>query len=247
MKLKVEVISDKGLVREHNEDEALVCGDFYRDESFVGEFDTAIHSRFTALVADGMGGTAGGELASDMSLLSFDDFITDLPDDLSPIDFRDQVEAWVQQCHQEIITKGYELPQFCDMGTTLVGIFCYEDHLYSINVGDSRLYRFRNGQLKPFSVDHSMRNLKNDNSLPSNLMYNCFGGGDGEVFADIADISTEWESGDLWLVCSDGLSDLVTDQHIESLLPLRSASALVEAAKEAGGRDNITVILVQVV
>ena len=247
MRLKVEVISDKGLVRSHNEDEALVCSRFMRDESFVGEFDTNVHSRFTALVADGLGGQAGGELASDMALLSFDDFITDLPDDLSPVDFRERVEEWVQRCHSEIIGKGRELPQFGDMGTTLVGIFCYEDHLYSINVGDSRLYRFRGGQLMPFSVDHSMRNLKKDNTLPSNLMYNCFGGGGGAVFADIADISTEWAPGDIWLVCSDGLSDLVSDQQMESLLPLRSADALVSAAKEAGGRDNITVILVQVV
>ena len=247
MKLKVQLISDKGLVRNHNEDEALVCGYFYRDESFSGEFDTAVYSRFTAIVADGMGGTAGGEFASDLSLVSFDDFIRDLPDELSPVDVRERVEQWVESFQKEIIAKGIELPQFRDMGTTFVGMFCYEDHLYSINVGDSRLYRWREGKLMPFSIDHSMRNLKNDDSIPANLMYNCFGGGGGDAFADLADISTEWEVGDVWIICSDGLSDLVDDAKIESLVPLRSATSLVDAAKEAGGRDNITVVLIEII
>ena len=100
--------------------------------------------------------------------------------------------------------------------------------------------------LKQLSVDHSMRELTGDMSQPSNLIYNSLGAG-GKVFADVEEMTSQLISDDRFLICSDGLSDMLSDEEIASLLIGNAdVEALVTAAKQAGGRDNISVILLTV-
>lgn len=244
--LKCQLVSDRGCVRPNNEDMVLFNGGLYRDETFEQMLDVDSLTRFTALVADGMGGAEGGEFASELAVQAFDSFITKLPDGLSLVELSDAIRSWVHETHTFIVNKGSELPQYKDMGTTLAGVFGYNSRAYLINIGDSRVYRYRNGILKQLSLDHSMRELTGDLNTPSNLIYNSLGGGDS-AFADLTDLTEQILVGDLFLICSDGLSDMLTDEQIEELLLQdMNAAHLVDTAKAASGRDNVSVILLQV-
>lgn len=246
MILQCQVASDVGSVRTNNEDIALLTGGLYRDAVDSFEIELQPMSRFTAIVADGMGGYEGGEIASEMAVKSFDSFFTGLPAGLSVDRLVARVKSWVAEMHAEIISFGDEHREYAGMGTTMVGMFAYEGKMFRINIGDSRLYRFRNGMLKQLSVDHSMRELTGDMSQPSNLIYNSLGAG-GKVFADVEEMTSQLISDDRFLICSDGLSDMLSDEEIASLLISNAdVEALVTAAKQAGGRDNISVILLTV-
>ena len=246
MILQCQVASDVGSVRTNNEDIALLTGGLYRDAVDSFEIELQPMSRFTAIVADGMGGYEGGEIASEMAVKSFDSFFTGLPAGLSVDRLVARVKSWVAEMHAEIISFGDEHREYAGMGTTMVGMFAYEGKMFRINIGDSRLYRFRNGMLKQLSVDHSMRELTGDMSQPSNLIYNSLGAG-GKVFADVEEMTSQLISDDRFLICSDGLSDMLSDEEIASLLIGNAdVEALVAVAKQAGGRDNISVILLTV-
>lgn len=253
--IKCRLITDVGCVRTNNEDMILLNGEFYRDQEAEQSFTLEEGARFTALVADGMGGTNGGEFASELALQYFDQFLARVPEGLSDEEFHVVVDRWAKQTHSGIVSRGIEKPEYSDMGTTLTGLFGYGGRIYLINIGDSRTYRYRYGILKKLSRDHSMQEKYNDPSLPSNMIYNCLGGGspEEEVFADLTDITDEVVDDDRFIICSDGLSDMLTDEEIEaviaqSLEPLSdikdTVRELVEDAKKAGGKDNVSVLLV---
>lgn len=242
--------SEVGCVRANNEDMILLNGEFYRDESFEDYCTIHDYSRLEAIVADGMGGHEGGEFASELAVQAFDDFLMGLPDELTPEQVITQTKQWAQDTHQMITAKGLEMPQYAGMGTTFVGLFTYEGRVFMINIGDSRLYRYRNQALKQISEDHSMRNLTGDASQQSNLIFNSLGAGDS-VFADVFDITERILPDDYYLICSDGVTDMLSDEQIDALLDEATAAntpsgvivdQLVEAAKAAGGKDNISVI-----
>ena len=112
-----------------------------------------------------------------------------------------------------------------------------------VNIGDSRTYRLRYDYLKQLTTDHSERERMGDESVPSNLIYNALGA-EG-AFIDV--LQTKIVAGDKFIVCSDGLTDMIGDEAIEKILSQGGdAEALVTAAKEAGGLDNITVIIMEV-
>lgn len=246
LSLKCRLVSDVGCIRANNEDMVLLNGELYRDESYGQEFELTPQMRFTACVADGMGGYEGGEIASELAARSFGRFIHALPSGLSHEELAAKVKIWVDETHQLLINEGIESPQYADMGTTLVGMFSYAEGVFMINIGDSRLYRYRSGILKQLSSDHSMRELTGDMSAPSNMIYNSLGGGTS-AFADFIDLTGQLLDEDVFLICSDGLSDMLTDEQIEEELQQElAATRLVEAAKEAGGRDNISVMLLRV-
>ena len=222
----------------------LLDRQFLRDENLCGSVCTEPGMRFAAIVADGMGGNDGGELASDIAAQEFDTWLTDLPTGLDCDNVRFLANRFASDTHNLVNSKGAELPGFLGMGTTLCGVFLYEDSWYWVNVGDSRLYLRRNGIMRQISRDHSYRNLYNDPSQPSNLIYNAIGGGEQyQCFADCRPIYLE--PGDNLLICSDGLSDMLTSDQIEQAWPL-GAKALVDEAKAAGGLDNISVIILNI-
>ena len=240
--IKAILCSDMGLVRQNNEDMILLNGELYRDESLTTEFNIDDNSRFTAIVADGMGGHEGGEFASELATQAFDEHLSSLPANLSSQQVIEQTKQWAVKTHDMINQKGIELPQYMGMGTTFVGMFSYEGKVFSINIGDSRLYRYRETILKQISQDHSMRNLTGDMTQKSNLIYNSLGAGES-VFADVEDMSDKILPDDQYIICSDGLSDMLSDDEIDSLLDNGGLTPeLIDAAKRAGGKDNVSVI-----
>ena len=240
--IKASLCSDMGCVRQNNEDMILLNGELYRDESLDMEFNIDDLSRFAAVVADGMGGHEGGEFASELAAQAFDEFLNNLPPQFTPEQLIAQAKQWAADTHAMINRKGVELPQYLGMGTTFVGLFSYEGRVYSINIGDSRLYRYRATILKQISEDHSMRNLTGDNSVQSNLIYNSLGAGDS-IFADVDDMTEKILPDDRYIICSDGLSDMLSDDEIDAILDSGGGvQELIAAAKAAGGKDNVSVI-----
>ena len=132
------------------------------------------------------------------------------------------------------------------MGTTLVGLAYYCGHFYSLNCGDSRLYRLRNGSLKQLTTDHSLNNMLGS-SKHSSIITNCIGGGNNHSYMDIVKMTDDVQYSDVYLLCSDGLSDMLDDQQIEVLLKSGGdADALCQAAIEAGGFDNVSACVIEV-
>lgn len=246
MKIRYDVISDVGRARSNNEDMALVFGAFIRDGADGSMVKMDSRPRFTALVADGMGGYGGGEIASELTLRSFDQFIVNLAPGLDDTEVRVNLNQWLE-AHQNLIRAEQQKPGLEQMGTTLTGIFTYGDREYMINAGDSRVYRWRNNNLRQLSVDHSERERLNDPTVPSNLIYNAIGVPD--AFLTITDLTDRYPivDGDVYVICSDGLCDMIDDDAIASILEKGGgARELVDAALEAGGKDNCTVIVLNI-
>lgn len=244
MKIKCDVISDKGLVRTNNEDMALLFGEQIRDSSFSITCDIPAEVRFTAIVADGMGGLANGEVASQMATTSFDQFLLQLPTGLDENAVIMKLKEWTRDIHKEI--KNAAIAAGASMGTTLCGLFTYDGSVFVINIGDSRIYRWRYEFLKQLTTDHSERERLQDDSIPSNIIYNALGATD-DAFIDV--IPTKIISDDRFIICSDGLSDMVDDEILETIISSDNptARACIDAAYNAGAHDNVTVILLEVI
>lgn len=244
LKLAVYGVTDVGLNREHNED----CISWDIDMGLV-------------LLADGMGGHNAGEVASEMAVTAIHDALLDV---LNPtmmetgvIKCADAVREAVVYANEEIHEQANTRIDCAGMGTTLVLALFYDDKVTYAHVGDSRIYRFRNNELKQITQDHSLVQEMVDNgylseeealiSTSRNLITRALG-----IAPQVdVDVSTEvLEADDVYLLCSDGLSDLVNDIDIGRVLAEKqgrldqAAHALVALANEHGGTDNISVILV---
>lgn len=247
MELNIQLNSDMGCVRTNNEDMLLVAGETYRDTSDAFRLSVDPAGRFVAAVADGMGGHNAGEVASEMVLEAFDKFIVGLPSGLGDSDFRHLVDQYIKSMHRRLYDYGLEHPEAVGLGTTLAAWLTYEGRIYLLNCGDSRIYRLRNAMLVQLTTDHSEINRTHDPTMPSNLIYNCLGGGGATAFADVVEISNKVFAGDVFMLCSDGVSDMIDDDAIEQILNKSlSAQAIVEAAKAAGGRDNASAIVLKI-
>ena len=241
MIIRIDAQSDTGCVREHNEDMILVHNEQIRDTHYETQTETDAATPLIYAVADGMGGHNGGEFASELTAQHLEDAVHELQPGLSGGELQVFFNQWVQQVHQLVIQKGIDIPEFYNMGTTLAGILVYNNRYYWMNIGDSRIYRFRNGLLTQVSTDHSMCHLY-DSNVSSNIICNSIGAGQ-EVFIDFDEIPIILD-GDIFLLCSDGLTDMVPPGQVESLLSANyNSTQLVEAAKQAGGKDNVSVLL----
>ena len=235
---------DIGCVRQNNEDIILLGGELFRDRKQTLNFEIGEKARFAAIVADGMGGHNGGEIASEEASQFFCDFVLNLDDGLTAEEVTEKIKNWTEIAHRNILQKGVESPELQGMGTTFCGMLFYNNLVFALNIGDSRLYRFRNDILRQISTDHSMRARTGDCTLPSNLIYNSLGAGD-TAFVDVKELTGQLYDDDLFLICSDGLGDMVSDEEIERiLLEEPTAERLVQAARDGGGKDNISVILI---
>ena len=242
MKITISSESNVGRIRTNNEDLGLVQNTLVCDTPVKLHFDLNAEAPVIAAIADGMGGLDDGEIASMMVIDSLRDWLETLASDADSEQIIASLNRWILVTNDKIIsacpTRG--------MGSTLVGLVFTRNAVMGFNIGDSRLYRFREGWLRQISADHSQRNLTGDLSVPSNLIYNCFGAVKN-TFADYFDITSNIKDGDTFLICSDGLSDLLLDDDIENLLNKGATTAdLIEAANKAGGKDNITVGLITI-
>ena len=229
-----------------NEDLILVSGEKFRDST--DEFPAAVqhNGRFVAAIADGMGGHHSGESTSEMALDLFDDYIVNLPEGLSDKDFRSQLDHGINKIHQAL-SKSHTNPECCGMGTALVSWLTYNNRIYLVNAGDNRAYRLRNGILCQLTTDHTLQNKDHDHALPPNIIHHCPGGGGEYAFADIMELTEKVFEEDVFLLCSDGLYDAMSEEEIESLLcgPCH-ASTLIDAAKAKGSQDDISAIVITI-
>ncbi len=240
-------ITDVGLKRLDNEDNYLINEEL---NLFV--------------VADGMGGHAGGEYASAIAVNTIEEVITSIDSDQSATDTSDPVERnrhkithAIRLAGRRIFEKAEEQPEYNGMGTTTVALVIDGGNAFIAHVGDSRLYMLRDSRLEQVTEDHSLiaeqlrlgritsdqaKNHKMRNVITRSLGYQA----DVEVDLTVRAI----RKGDQFLLCSDGLSGHVEDpemeQHLLNYRPQEAARRLVELACERGGEDNITVIIARV-
>ena len=235
--------TDQGLVRNNNEDAVAV-------DSNTG----------LCLLADGMGGYNAGEVASAMAVSFLHQELTAwLSRDgsqASSRELRRNIEACVAHANHSIFSAACSNPDHAGMGTTLVAGVFMENRLMLCHIGDSRCYRLRGHVLQQITKDHSLLQEQVDAGLMTaeqalesphrNLITRALGVEDA-VRVEINEHRVE--PGDFYLLCSDGLSDMVLDTVIESILNYpgtlpQKAAALVREANDSGGRDNVSVVLV---
>lgn len=229
--------SDPGLVRQYNQDS------FYLDPA--GRF---------YVVADGMGGHAGGEEASQIAVERIKTFLDSHWD--SDLTSPDLLKNALLDANAGILADQESHPERRDMGTTAVLIIFRHDGAWRAHVGDSRLYRFRDASLEQVTEDHTWvaRALKMGDIDPvqakihpwRHVLFQCLGRQDLN-FVEVEALDAK--PGDQFLLCSDGLTEEVADDLIEETLvqggsPDDIASKLIEEAKNAGGSDNITILLI---
>ena len=237
--------SKVGCVRSQNEDMVLLGSHFVRNDAFSTRVDLTNSDRYIMAVADGMGGHNRGDVASSDALHNLEFYFHDLPTGLSPESIKDKFEDWLVSINNIIDSKGRSDEQYKGMGTTLVGLAFYEGQFYTLNCGDSRLYRFRDGDLTQLTSDHSLSNMLGS-SQHSNVITNCIGGGATSSFIDIVNITDDIKEGDVYMLCSDGRTDMLPDSIIYTLLAEGSdANTLCDAAVAAGGLDNVSCCVLQ--
>ena len=208
------------------------------------------------VVCDGMGGAAAGEIASTIAVDEILRLLTGHKpaDEVSlPLAVQDAIGA----ANEAIYSRAQRNQRLNGMGTTLVALAAREQRVWVLNIGDSRCYRLRQGRLEQLTRDHSLveEQVRMGRMTPREALHSPLKnvitralGTQSQVTPDVFEM--EAEAGDVFLLCSDGLTRELSDQIIESLLsrevPLEALSArLVDEAKRAGGHDNITCLLVR--
>jgi serine/threonine protein phosphatase PrpC len=213
-----------------------------------------VHSPLFVL-ADGMGGAQAGEVASQAAVGVFSDQ-GGLPD--GPGSYEERLAALVAQANGRVYSQAQSDEQFAGMGTTLTVAYVGEDDLAIAHVGDSRFYVLRDGTLEQLTEDHSLVgelvrrgqiSAEEAEDHPQRSIITRALGIEGEVAVD--HFSWPVRDGDVFLLCSDGLTGMVSDARVAEILAQApslavAAQQLVAAANEAGGRDNITVVLFRV-
>ena len=246
-KFEVSAASRIGLVRSRNEDMILVKDRYVRNDSYTTEIEIQPSSRFLFAIADGLGGYSAGEIASAETLENLHFFIGDLPCGLNSKGFEDLMKGWLESINQIILSKGYVNDRLANMGTTLVAFACYEGMIFKMSCGDSRMYRLRENLLTQQTIDHSLNTMMGQ-TKHSNIVTNCIGAGCGASYLDIKEITDDVQNGDVFILCSDGLNDMVDDDTIqESISNGCDAETLCRQACDAGGYDNVSVCIVKIV
>lgn len=230
--------SDVGLVRSSNQ-----------DSGYAGPH--------LLILADGMGGPAGGDIASSVAVAH----LVDLDDDTHPVDdllplLRDALDS----AHEELMNRSVADPELAGLGTTCIAILRSGNKIGMVHIGDSRAYLLRGGILTQVTTDHTyVQHLVDEGKITPeqaavhphrNMILKALGDADGEVVPD--ESIREAQPGDRWLLCSDGLSGLVSHETIEETLigitnPGECADALIDLALRAGGTDNVTVVVADMI
>ena len=255
LKGRVEFVAqtDVGQVRDHNED-YISC------EGTLG----------VAVLADGMGGLNAGEVASSMSVRMLMDELTAWRGGESKVELSDvdttgltvegrAVKHFIEKTNGAVYHVSQTQPQCRGMGTTVVVSVFHDNKLAVGHIGDSRMYRFRDDTLEQITKDHSFVQELIDQGVVTkeearrsnrkNVVTRALGVSPA-VDAEVKEYKVK--PGDIYLMCSDGLSDLVADEDIEAALQAsggnlaETASHLVDMANAGGGKDNISVVLARV-
>lgn len=234
--------TDKGILRDINEDSyAIIPGSSETSCAFV--------------IADGMGGHNCGELASRLAVEYIRDNlrIEAYADDQ---DMPHELENIVKKANAAVYVKSLESDDVSGMGTTLTMAFISGKKLTAAHVGDSRLYLVRAGSINQLTEDHSyigelvrkgtLTKEEAENHPRKNVITRAVGCS-SEILVDT--ISFEIEEGDIFVLCTDGLTNMVSEEEISQIVgssePEAACAKLIEAANRHGGEDNITVIVIK--
>lgn len=219
----------------------------FRDEDWKAEhLLLSDNDRYIVAVCDGMGGHNAGEVASEDVAVQLSKFFYAMPQGMDKESMLAELWQWQLDEHEYLNQRGEDDPSLMQMGTTLVSLFLYEGRLYWGNCGDSRLYRFRKGILEQLSQDHSLY-AQTHNFADKHVITNCMGGGCPDSFIEIEEITDQHRSGDVYMLCSDGLTDMLSDKEIAAVLNIGGrAKELTMAACEAGGMDNVSVCIAEI-
>lgn len=243
--MELSAASRIGCVRHDNEDMILAGYQFIRDDEYRTQLELGERDRYMMAVADGMGGHLSGEVASSDVLHNLQFFFSDLPVGLNASSFNEMIVGWLESINMILDSKGKADEQYKGMGTTLVALAYYDGDFYSMNCGDSRLYRLRNEELVQLTTDHSLSSLMGDQKH-SSVITNCIGGGCTNSFIDVVHM-VDIQDGDTYLLCSDGLTDMMSDNRLSILLAEGAdANDLCNAAIVRGGFDNVSACLIKV-
>lgn len=250
MQLEIVCCSDKGLVRDHNEDSLA-------NDEHLG----------IVVLADGMGGCQAGEVASDMAVKTIMEelrvpFKKILFNQLDPLYQSHRItgllERAVIKANKVIYEVAEQQTRYHGMGTTVVAAIFHTNMISIAHVGDSRLYRLRGDEFKQVTIDHSVlqeliecgfyTREQARHSPNKNLVTRALG------VSEIVNVDVQEQNvmlGDIYLLCSDGLNDMLEDNDMHAILKdnhfslEQMAQQLIRAANDEGGEDNISVILVR--
>jgi protein phosphatase len=248
--LEIASCTDPGMVRSHNED------------SIASDAASGL-----VVLADGMGGYNAGEVASGIATTVITTELKNLFGKIRPFEVDPQTNApvaarmvreQVKKANTSIFQAAQSQPQYAGMGTTLVVALFYDNKILVAHLGDSRLSRLRGADFRQITRDHSLLQEQIDAGLITpeqaafsankNLVTRAVGVEDTVLLeTHLHDV----QPGDLYLMCSDGLSDMLDNATLAQLLQThdelpRAGRALIDAANEAGGKDNIALVLVRV-
>lgn len=241
--MEIEFRTDIGRKRKVNQD---AVGIFKNKEALT-----------LAIVADGMGGHQAGEVASKMAVADLGNLW-----EVSALTDKEEIIQWliktIQQENEKIYQAGQAEEEKAGMGTTIVAVVVLKNHLIFAHVGDSRLYMLRGETFEQMTDDHSLVNLlvqsgeitkeMADVHPQKNVLVRSVGI-PGTVEVDVTEL--EIVSGDCFLVCSDGLTNMVNDDYIATIIKKAPSlelalEQLIETANGMGGKDNITALLINV-
>ena len=263
-------LTDRGRVRSSNED-AFVIAELTRTlqvhQSSLPQSQATFscHRGHVFLVADGVGGNQGGEIASGLSVESIERFLLNTLKRFSNVQpseeqgvLRDLQSALVQadaRIFQEVTTH----PEWTDMGTTLTMAFAVNWRLFVAHAGDSRCYLYSGSKLQQLTQDHTITaELARQGALTAqerehhpwrHVVTNILGGNKRGVRAELH--SLDLHDGDVLLLCSDGLTEMLPEDRIAAIIgvehvPQRACESLVAEANKSGGNDNITAIVAHI-
>jgi PPM family protein phosphatase len=245
MKLKSGYLSVVGNFRENNEDAAVVDGD--------GRF---------FIVADGMGGQAAGEKASELATEIVPqrlDQLINFESDSGEVVVK-HIDKAVGDANAEILALSELDPNYHNMGTTIAFIVVSNEHFYIGGIGDSRVYLLRDDEFNQKTTDHSLTRALveagtiSEEEAPThryrNVLYRYLGSREGGTGTEAKELAPQ--VGDRYFVCSDGVTDGIGDDVIGSLLgkyddPQEAAEKIVEASLDGGSKDNVTCVVIHVV
>jgi len=268
VKVDFGAVTHAGKVRKNNEDHYLV-GRLGRSlEPLMTNMpqdqlpEHLAEYGYGMLIADGMGGAAAGEVASRMAINLLVKLIIDTAKWGRRIDEQEaealmgRIESYYMAIHAELVRQAENNPAVAGMGTTLTVAYSFCSDLFVAHVGDSRAYLFREGQLRQLTHDHTFaQRLADIGDIPQeevpkhklrHLLTNVLGGHRGPVVTELEQF--QLANHDRLLLCSDGLTDMVDDATVQTVLrdiedPKKAAEKLLDLALDAGGKDNITIVL----
>ena len=242
--------TDTGLVRSQNEDAVAISPSYG-----------------IAILADGMGGYNAGEVASRIAVEIMRQVLEEgidrlqeqqVPDVQWSVPLQQLLDESIHRANAAVLDAASSQSEYSGMGTTIVAAVLHRAAIIIAHVGDSRAYRFRQGRLEQITRDHSLLQEQIDAGLispeqartapHSNLVTRAVGGG-ADLEVEVHEYLTE--PGDVYLLCSDGLSDMLEPEEMQDVLnnrqaPLEDACAmLIERANAHGGHDNISVVLIK--